>query len=114
MAETITVKSPSLFLTPSETTRPHTPVTPLRKEPLEPAATHPNPAVKRKQTKSRNGASFHCSYVPRVLMGPALPRLHNMQGEAPQVRRDEANMSPVRQTQRQVRRLQEGLQVAPL
>ncbi|KAL5405797.1 hypothetical protein PMIN04_012242 [Paraphaeosphaeria minitans] len=63
MAETITVKSPSLFLAPSDKSpvrgskpaQPRHPQMPLGKEPLKAAASHPTGVVKRKQTKSRNG-----------------------------------------------------------
>ena len=65
MAETLTVKSPSLFLTPSDKgpargSKPgqvrSSPQRPPGKEPLEAASADPNGVVKRKQTKSRNGA----------------------------------------------------------
>lgn len=65
MAETLTVKSPSLFLTPSDKgpargSKPgqvrSSPQRPPGKEPLKAASADPNGVVKRKQTKSRNGA----------------------------------------------------------
>ncbi|KAK7180050.1 hypothetical protein DPSP01_010718 [Paraphaeosphaeria sporulosa] len=63
MADTITVKSPPLFLPPSDKSpvrgskpaHARHPQAPLGKEPLKAAAADPNGVVKRKQTKSRNG-----------------------------------------------------------
>lgn len=80
--------------------------------------------TKRKQSKSRNGecesvrqscfASRSYTSQDRHADSRSLNRLHHLQREAAQMRRDKAQLPAMRPSRRRLRWLQEGLQVAPV